>query len=158
VSGGGNNEASGNRANISGGRNNKALGNYSYVGGGGGTNYYDGNLAFANYSAILGGRTNGTGDVSRIYNSGGAYWELTPGTDHDIGIQSTVSSGYVNISSGTYAGISGGRGNIASGDSASINGGQSNVAGGDSSSISGGHNRSVSGAYDWSAGSLFQDD
>ena len=40
---------------------------------------------------------------------------------------------------------------------ASVSGGLSNTASGRNSSVSGGWSRSVSGAYDWAAGSLFED-
>ncbi len=174
VSGGSGNTASGAAASVSGGAANVASGNFSSVAGGGGALDHLGNIAFANYSSILGGRANGTGDVSRSYNSGGGYYELTPGTDHSIGYQTTVSGGYANLARSEYSSVSGGHRNTAYGAYSSISGGDFNTANGQYSSISGGSmngvdtnaaagsvsggfNRSVSGNADWRAGDLWQD-
>ena len=128
VSGGAGNQSSGYMASISGGEANKASGDYSFVGGGGGPNAYEGNLAFADYSSILGGSKNGTGELSIIGSIPG-YEELVPGTDHNVGIQSTVSGGYLNIAYGNW------------------------------SSVSGGSHHAVIGDYDWRAGDdFFSDD
>ena len=230
ISGGQNNIASGGFASISGGRSNTASGDYAFVGGGGGAGDHDGNIAFADYSAILGGLNNLTGDGERDGLSG--QFELTGGTDHGIGIRATVSGGhrnwaegedacvsggrineatgqsasvsggiynfaqgywssvsggenngatgiaasaggggsnraagsnssisggYFSTADGSYASISGGYWNTADGDYSSVSGGYKNTAGGNQSSISGGNTRSVSGAYDWRAGALFED-
>ena len=88
-----------------------------------------GNEAFADYSAILGGRWNETGD--------------TLSDDHTIGEGSTVS---------------GGRDNKAMGDESTVSGGDFNTASGSRSSISGGLNWGVLDDWDWRAGDLFQDD
>jgi hypothetical protein len=55
VSGGASNTASGGSASVCGGENNTASGKYSFVAGGGAANVAYGNVAFADYSAILGG-------------------------------------------------------------------------------------------------------
>ena len=62
--------------------------------------------------------------------------------DHSIGVKATVS---------------GGNSNTASGELANVSGGIANTASGYSSSVSAGYYRSVSGDYDWRAGSLFED-
>jgi hypothetical protein len=129
VSGGHSNTASGTYSSISGGRNNEASGQYSFVGGGGGENATDGNEAYANYSAILGGFRNVTGDK--------------PSEDHTIGIQSTVSGGNGNIASGLYSSISGGAAGTAEALSSSITGGWQNTATGSYSSILGGRQNST---------------
>ena len=82
------------------------------------------NLAFANYSSILGGYYNITGDPAQI--------------DHLIGQQSTISGGLVNSTRGNYASITGGTFGIASGTGSSIAGGGWNFAGGDFASVAGG--------------------
>ena len=174
ISGGRYNEASGNYASVSGGRFNEASGDNSSVAGGGGDNSWEGNVAFADYSAILGGRENLAGDPAL--------------TDHDIGTQSTVSGGRLNTASGSYSSVSGGYLNEASDDSssvsgggantasgtrssvsggiyntaigdwASVSGGRGNEASGTYSSVSGGYNHTAPGQYDWAAGSLWEDD
>jgi len=125
VSGGLSNTGSGFSASVSGGRNNIASGEYSFVSGGGGENVEDGNEAFANYSAILGGSINISGDPDL--------------SDHTIGENSTVSGGRNNTASGFSASVSGGYGNTASGIRASVSGGLSNTASGFSASVSGGN-------------------
>jgi len=133
ISGGSYNTASGYSASLSGGRNNIASGDYASVSGGGGENASDGNEAFADYSAILGGRRNATGDSL----SG----------DHTIGPQSTVSGGYNNSASGIYSSVSGGYDNSASGWYSSVSGGGSNEATNSYSSVSGGYINTASGHH-----------
>lgn len=158
VSGGYSNTASGVAASVSGGRNNIASGKSSFVGGGGGEDVNRGNEAFADYSSILGGYQNATGDK--------------PSGDHTIGTQATVSGGYYNTASGSYSSVSGGSVNTASGYSSSVSGGNSNtashyyasVSGGylndasaDFASVSGGRVRGARDIYDWRAGNLLED-
>ena len=114
VSGGQGNTASGYGASVSGGRYNTASGDYTFVGGGGGATETDGNQAFANYSAILGGFKNVAGDSAL--------------SDHAIGDKSTVSGGESNKASGRAANVSGGRYNTASGDFAFAGGGGGELA------------------------------
>ena len=117
-----------------------------------------GNEAFADYSSILGGYQNATGDK--------------PSGDHTIGTQATVSGGYYNTASGSYSSVSGGSVNTASGYSSSVSGGNSNtashyyasVSGGylndasaDFASVSGGRVRGARDIYDWRAGNLLED-
>ena len=113
----------------------------SVSGGGGGENTYSGNHAFGDYSAILGGSHNISGDPDLI--------------DHTIGRRSTVSGGTTNTASGPYASVSGGFHNTASGSYASVSGGYQNWATEHTSSVSGGHYAIVSGTYDWKAGSCY---
>ena len=143
VSGGYFNTASGSHSSVSGGRNNTASGAYSFVVGGGGPDEDDGNQAFGNYSSVLGGWRNIAGDPATSDHSIGQQSVVTGGTNNNArGDQSSVSGGYINHASGTYSSVSGGAYNTASGGS---------------SSVSGGRNRSASGAYDWRAGSLFEE-
>jgi hypothetical protein len=129
-----------------------------------------------NYSQY-GGLVVGFGNTSNNIHasiSGGIYNTAS-------GSASSISGGSSNTASGSASSISGGRGNTASGDyssitaglnntvtasseGGSITGGRNNTASGDGSifsveynSISGGNNRSVSGPYDWVAGSLWED-
>jgi hypothetical protein len=67
-----------------------------------------------------------------------------------------VVGGYLNKALGDISAVSGGQGNIASGHISAVSGGGANQASGNLSSISGGFNRSVSGAGNWAAGSLFE--
>ena len=147
VSGGSHNTASGNNASISGGSYNTASGEYSFVGGGGGIEDYEGNVAFANYSAILGGRTNGTGDISVVWNEVPSYYYLIPGSDHGVGVGSTVTSGSSNIASSPYASVSGGASNTASEQYASVSGGINNTASGWGASVSGGMENNADGHW-----------
>ncbi len=146
VSGGEYNTASGYYASVSGGSYNQASGSYSFVAGGGGPNEYDGNIAFANYSAILGGLNNLAGDGTKSWNSDADRYVVSPGSDHGIGQQACVSGGAVNIASGFKATVSGGHANTASGESASISGGSSNSASGADASVSGGYYNTASGS------------
>ena len=124
VSGGYLNQATGSFSSVSGGSNNIASGDYTTVAGGGGSSATDGNVAFANYSAILGGARNLTGDTLKV--------------DHTLGQQSTVSGGQLNTASGAFSSASGGQENRASGQYASVTGGRQNKASGDWSFIGGG--------------------
>jgi len=157
ISGGYNNTASGLYGSVSGGRNNTAAGEFSFVGGGGSSTATEGNTAFANYSAILGGMKNLTGDAAL--------------SDHTLGINGVISGGTYNVASGDYASVngggynraggarstvSGGYNNSASATYAGVSGGHSNDADGQYSSVGGGYTRSVSGIYDWRAGELFE--
>lgn len=124
VGGGLGNTASGGMASIGGGRFNTASGVASSILGGGGSGAADGNEAFADYSAIVGGRENLAGDPARV--------------DHAIGERATVGGGQKNIASGENATVSGGDTNRASGTEASVAGGASNVASGNNATVSGG--------------------
>ncbi len=139
VSGGTGNTASWEYASVSGGSNNKASGFAASVSGGGGPNPQDGNTAFGNYSAILGGRANIAGDRDTA--------------DRKIGQHATVSGGRHNEASGDYASVSGGGGpdgldgNTAFGNYSAILGGQGNLAG-DRTDHAIGEQTTVSGGWD----------
>ena len=148
VAGGIANTASAMYASVSGGRHNEARGQCSHVSGGGGPEPDDGNVAFAHYSAILGGMTNLVGDPAL--------------TDRNIGRWSTVSGGRNNVASGDYSSVTGGGGdvpgdgNIAFAEYSAVLGGKSNLAGdplltdrtiGERSTVSGGYNNEASGDY-----------
>ncbi len=109
VSGGSSNTAGGTNASVTGGSHNKATGRGAFVGGGGNVNSVDGNEAFGDYTAILGGNQNITGDPDL--------------TDHTLGQNATVSGGHWNTASGESSSISGGRNNKASGLASFVGGG-----------------------------------
>jgi hypothetical protein len=160
VTGGTGNEASGVGASVVGGEGNTAGGNWSTVSGG------RGNLASGFWSAISGGKDNSAtdtftsvsgGDGNTASNncasvSGGVYNEAS-------GYWASVSGGRRNQASGCYfSSISGGAFNTAGGYYGnSVSGGLYNTADGEYSSVSGGISRSVTGSFDWRAGSLFED-
>jgi hypothetical protein len=123
------------------------------------------NEASGKYSSVTGGYSN-LASGSRSNVSGG-YLNLASGTRSSVsgginnlasGVYSSVGGGNKNTASGTYATVTGGSYNIATGNDASVTGGRENVARGHSSSISGGYTRETSGNYDWTAGSLFEDE
>jgi hypothetical protein len=172
VVGGKTNTASGDVSTVTGGRYNEASGGFSFVGGGGGENSEDGNIAFAHYSAILGGLNNLTGDGSCPWDDVLSRYVCTGGSDHNIGPQATVSGGTGNTASGDFASVSGGAHVTASGENSSVSGGAHNTASSDGSSVSGGwentaagvfstvsggYDRSVSDIYDWRGGSYSSD-
>ncbi len=149
-----NNSISGQYAAVSGGRNNIAAGYASSITGGGGPESFNGNIAFADFSAILGGEANLTGDGTCSFDLTNDDYTCTPGSDTAVGLQSTVSGGNGNIASGETSSVSGGLKNKATGVTSSISGGRSNTASNYQSSVSGGYNNtassyqsSVSGGY-----------
>jgi formylglycine-generating enzyme required for sulfatase activity len=99
IAGGANNNSFGGWANVAGGRYNIASGDYSFVAGGGGSTVEDGNIAFANYSSILGGSENLAGDSAQA--------------DHQIGLYTTISGGEYNRATASYASVAGGWHNFA---------------------------------------------
>jgi len=107
VSGGGSNTASGGFSSVSGGKNNTASGRYSAVVGGGSDDPANGNVAWANYSSILGGIKNTTGNSS----------------DNTVGERATISGGDTNIATGTSSTVSGGVGNTAEAMRSTVSGG-----------------------------------
>jgi hypothetical protein len=142
VSGGEWNTASGGNSSVSGGRSNTASDLWSSVSGG------QSNAASGYYTSVSGGKSN-TARHSHTSVSGGLsntanMW------------YSSVSGGRENIASGYYSSVSGGRENIASAYYSSVSGGQRNAAEGWDSSVSGGYQRSVTGQYNWGAGSLIE--
>ena len=145
VCGGSYNTASGYSGVVSSGSHNQASGSYSFVAGGGGPNGYDGNIAFANYSAILGGLNNLAGEGTRSWNSNANRYVVSPGSDHTIGEQASVGGGTANIASGGEASVSGGYENMASGTRASVSGGRNNTASENYASVSGGLNNIANG-------------
>jgi hypothetical protein len=124
VSGGYSNTARGSYSSVSGGRNNKASGGFSSVTGGGSEHSHLGNEAFADYSAILGGHDNFTGDLGRL--------------DHTIGELTTVSGGSSNTASGFASSVTGGNHNKASNNQSCVTGGEWNEAAGLNSWVGGG--------------------
>jgi len=145
VVGGGGNTASGFLASVTGGKNNVASGYWSAVSGG------RANSATDNYTSVSGGDGNTASNCwasvsGGVYNEASGYW-------------ASVSGGRSNLASGYYGcSVSGGAHNTASGYyGSSVSGGLYNTAYGDYSTVSGGVNRSVTGSFDWRAGSLFED-
>ena len=156
VSGGAINMAIGNFSSISGGGSNRATGSYTYIGGGGGQNQKYGNIAVADYSAILGGLNNLTGNGTRSYDSdlGRNVMAEAAIPDHSMGILATVNGGVANHATGESSSVSGGSSNDAIGNSSSVSGGSSNDAIGNHSSVSGGsNNEAIGGASSVSGGS-----
>jgi hypothetical protein len=146
VIGGRDNKASGYRSSVSGGRNSTASGDSSSVSGG------EDNVASGQQSSVSGGRTN---------TASGDYASVSGGFDNTAaGDDSSVSGGQDNRASalGVRSSVSGGIHNVAAGDYSSVSGGAWNSAGGDSSSISGGSFGGIIGEFDWSAGTLWEDD
>lgn len=144
IGGGESNTADGWASHVSGGRNNLAQGACAAVVGGGGSDDSDGNTAFANYSAVLGGWRNIAGDPTL--------------TDAGIGPQSVVSAGSSNIASGDRAAVSGGYNNTATGAGASVSGGRLNHATAIGATVGGGSWTTVSDDFDWAAGDLYEAD
>ena len=142
VSGGGDNFASGWSSSVSGGAGNTASGFSSSVSGG------NANAASGLSSSVSGGVGNTASGLSSSVSGGEA--------NTASGGSSSVSGGFNNTASGWSSSVSGGEGNTASRDSSSVSGGFNNTASGLSSSVSGGANRSATGADDWAAGSLFE--
>ncbi len=154
---------------IAGGSNNTASGRYGAVSGG------KNNEAFAHYGAILGGDYNTVGDLFLADRTVGEYGTVAGGTNNTAsGDYATVSGGSANVAAGDYATVSGGTDNDAldlsatvsggfqnnaSGWYATVGGGQENTASGDSSTVGGGYQRSTvpTGEFDWTAGTLFED-
>jgi len=146
VTGGRSNTASGHRSSVSGGRYNTASGEYSCVLGGGGPDSTDGNAAFSNYTAILGGQRNLAGDASLASQSVGQWSTISGGRNNVAsGECSSVSGGGINTASGECSSVSGGNRNAASGQYSSISAGQWNAAQGWYSSITGGNHNTVQG-------------
>jgi len=139
VSGGVLNTASGYASSLSGGRYNKASGDYSFVGGGGYSDSNNGNEAFSNYSAILGGFNNIAGDNGNP-------------ADHSVGEYATVSGGGGNVASGSVSNVSGGHGNFANAWYSSVSGGGENSADHTAASVSGGKYNKASGEYSFIGG------
>lgn len=162
VSGGWSNTASGSASSISGGRWNNASGEASFIGGGGGEYESNGNQAFADYSAVLGGYNNIAGDPDLISHDVGERSVVSGGVSNTAsGIGSSVSGGVSNTASGSRSTVSGGQGNTATGLYSSIlggwqnnatawdstiSGGSFNTASGDQSSVSGGNNNTAAGS------------
>ncbi len=148
VSGGYSNRATGFHSSVSGGRYNTASGQYSSVSGGGGVNYTEGNVAFGDYTAILGGYGNIAGDQDKIDHSIGQKATVSGGNNNIAsGFCASVSGGYTNTASGGVASVGGGTGNTASEGAASVSGGSDNTASGTNSSISGGNHNTASNWY-----------
>lgn len=173
VSGGWGSHATGDTSSVSGGRGNTASSHWSSVCGG------KENTASGWNSSVAGGETNvasGFGSTvgGGISNTASGDYTWVSGGTYNIanGEASAISGGDANTTDGGYSSIGGGVGNstseyaatvsggwsnTASGYAASVSGGYENVADGEVASVSGGQGRSVSGQFDWRAGSLFQD-
>lgn len=126
--GGTDNVASGQSSSVTGGKYNTASGPLSSVIGG------ENNIASGSAGSVCGGTVN----VASGWNS-------------------TVLGGFTNKASGGESCVSGGSENESSGYASSVSGGNKNDSLSTNCSVSGGQLRSVSGPYDWRAGTLFQD-
>ncbi len=107
------------------------------------------NVASGSLSSISGGYL-GSASAFASSVSGGA-------SNTASAAMASVSGGYGNKAKGDASSISGGQTNTANALWSSVSGGQLNKASGALSSVSGGRNRSALGAYDWAAGSLWED-
>lgn len=154
VSGGGNNEAEGLASWVGSGEHNRAIGAASSIAGGGGAETWDGNLAVANYSAILGGLNNLSGDGNCATHATAGRIVCTAGADNAIGEQSIVSGGQANTANGPVASVGGGGENVASGDRSSVSGGFQNAASALAASVSGGEENTASGISSAVSGGL----
>jgi hypothetical protein len=153
------NSAMGPLASVTSGYLNTASGYFSSVSGGAG------NTASGNYSSVTGGASNtASGYASSV--SGGGYNTASGSTSSVSGGYGNTASNYYssvsgggasNTASGEFSSVSGGAYNTASGTDSSVSGGFENTASGGWSSVSGGNSGSAPGAYDWVAGSLFED-
>ncbi len=156
ICGGQFNTASGFRASVSGGEANLASGTFASVSGGVGNVAGPGFLPLPVVSSdfapsISGGQHNqANGTTASV--SGGASNIAGPGR------APSVSGGFANIASGRSASVSAGVGNMASGSGTSTTGGSFNQATGESASVSGGSRVLSTGAFDWRAGRLFEED
>ena len=180
VSGGQDNTASGDYASVGGGVQNFAIGQSAAVAGAAyscaigmfstvsGGAY---NVASGSYSSVGGGEKNVASGASSTV-SGGSFNEAS-------GTVSAVAGGLASEAAGFASSVSGGEDNLASGSSSTVSAGQSNVAGPDGlgnlgeyaavaggrenrahgnwSVVGGGYQREATGAYDWVAGTLFED-
>ena len=159
VGGGENNTSSGTSSSVSGGRYNTASGSWSHVSGGGDDTASGGNEAYSDYSSILGGIYNHTGDWPSGERTVGLQATIAGGyLGKAMGTQSTVLGGYINEASGLRASVGGGRDNTASGGYSFIGGGYSNTASGLYSSVSGGYDNTASTNYATVTGALPQYD
>lgn len=157
ISGGLNNIASGAASHISSGYNNQTSGARAAILGG-----YE-NLATNTDSTVSGGRQNRASGMRSSVSGGDS--NIASNSNSSVsggrgniasGFESNISGGLNNRATATYSQVSGGRDNRAISDYSHVSGGRSNQAQGNYSSVSGGLNRSVSGANDWRAGSLFE--
>lgn len=143
VSGGFENLASGLRSSVSGGYANEARADRSSVSGG------SENVASAFSASVSGGSNN---------VASGSESSVTGGAENEAARQhATVSGGFRNTASWIKSSVSGGQDNIASGLTSSVSGGFENEASGRRSTVSGGRGRSATGAEDWAAGELLED-
>ncbi len=122
------------------------------------------NVQIVNGSGTTFGTVDGLGNLIVGYNEIRLTGDDRTGSHNIVvGVYNNYSSyggfiaGTQNTSSGPYASVSGGYGGTASGSYSSVSGGYNNTAIGTSSSVSGGFGRSVSGVYDWRAGTLLEE-
>jgi len=108
-----------------------------------------GNVASGLNSSVCGGSDN---TASGTYAAVGAGF-----ANQASGINSTVSGGCENTASNTFAAVSGGQAASASGQWSSVTGGYNNKATTTHAAVSGGNTHTANGAYDWRAGTLFED-
>jgi hypothetical protein len=149
------NTTAGAYASTSGGNSNTASGPYSAVSGGAA------NEASGAFAAVTGGGNN-TASASQSSVTGG--FENTASAS-----ASTVTGGVRNRAAGAWSMVAAGRNNRAVGLFSSVLGGgapgpftllnpYANEARGDYSVVCGGNERTVTGTYNWRAGSLFEND
>lgn len=144
VAGGWLNQANGMDSFVGGGKANMAWGAYSFVGGGAPTGGITGNIAYADYSAVVGGSSNTVTSLALLGFIGG-------GSENTVAYeQSVVGGGWGNLAGASakpYAAVVGGFFNKAIGDTSFVGGGGYNTASGQYSAVTGGLNNIASGAY-----------
>ena len=155
ISGGFDNEASGDHSVVSGGASNTASGIDAIVGGG------SNNEASGEKSTVSGGYVNkatGTNSVVSGGNNNEASGEnsvIAGGASNiAIGENSAISGGASNTASGIDAIVGGGSNNEASGEKSTVSGGYVNKATGTNSVVSGGNNNESSGENSVIAGGI----
>ncbi len=141
VVGGCSNTASARYATVCGGHTNTASGAYSTVVGGGGETDSEGNLASAAHSVVVGGRTNAASGECAVVGGG----------------MGNEAAGFSSVVAGGGGGLAG-EGNAASADFSCVAGGRSCTASGVASSVGGGLTRTADGDYDWTAGTLEEEE
>lgn len=132
-----------NYSGIVSGNNNVINGLYSSILGG------DKNLVSNYNTVVVGGSLNVASGLNSVVSGG---IENTASGD-----MASVTAGEENVASGAISSVTGGADNEASGIGSTVSGGVLNVSSGSGATVSGGQARSATGDFDWTAGSLTED-
>jgi trimeric autotransporter adhesin len=159
VSGGENNSVTNSWASVSGGRYNVASARWSHVSGGGGGSATVGNEAYSEYSAILGGVENKTGDPASGDQTIGRWATVSGGSKGKaMADWASVGGGILNTASQSWSAVHGGYGNTASGPYSTVSGGYMNTASTSYATVSGGYMNTADTTYATVSGALPQYD